>query len=360
MHLTAQTDIIIYGAGYCGAMLAELLQTNQIQPLCIFDKDKQKQAKKLFSIEIAEPQFRQADIIIVALLAQGHLYASIKSYLLELGYFEEQIVHIYELENQRELFDKQKLVIKPNPSVAESYANQLEQLELVLSDEESRRILSAAKQFLEGDPTAKFPAHPIEEQYFAYDIYKKIGDEEVIECGGFKGDVMRIFLENNRGRFSHYTIIEPDERYLVFIEANAAGYCRDNIKILNYALSDRSQELYVTNYMDMNSVVSENKTIYSTQKVQAKALDELLPDTKCTFLKIDVEGYELKMLQGAKKIIEFHKPVIAVAAYHHECDLYEITKKLLEYNPEYKLFLRSYMNYQEMVLYAVPRERIQR
>lgn len=358
MHLNPQTDIIIYGAGYCGAMFVELLQEKHIQPICVFDKDKQKQEKKVFGVEIVEPQYRQTDIVIVALLIRGSVYTSIKHYLFELGYVEEQIVHIYDLENHREIFDKQKLIIKPNLSIVETYAEQWGQLERMLSDEESKQVLSAARRFLEGDSQTEFPSHPIKEQYFAYDIYKKIGDEEVVECGGFKGDVMRIFLENNNGRFSHYTIIEPDERYNTFIETNAAGYDSDNIRILNYALSDTSQELYVTNYMNMNSVVSEDQTKFSTQKVTAISLDKLLLHAKCTFLKVDIEGYELKMLQGAKEIIQMNKPIIAIAVYHHEYDLFEITKKLLEYHSEYKLFLRSYMNYQEMILYAIPQERL--
>ncbi len=358
MRLTPQTNMIIYGAGYCGAMFVELLLANSMHPLCVFDKDKEKQAKKVFGVEIEKPHFRQADIVIVALLIRGKAYASIKHFLLKLGYVEEQVVHIYDLENQRKLFDKQKLIIKPNLTVVERYAEQWEWLNCVLSDEESKRVLFAAKQFLKGDSAVKFPVHSIEEQYFAYDIYQKIEDEIVIECGGFKGEVMRIFFENNGGRFSHYTIIEPDAGYNIFIEANARGYRREDIEILNCALSDKSQEMFVTNYMNMNSIVSGNKTMYSMQKVQAASLDKLLPDGKCTFLKIDIEGYELKMLQGAKNIIQHNKPVIAIAAYHHESDLFDIAKKLLEYNSKYNLFLRSYMNYQEMILYAIPEERI--
>ena len=358
MRLTPQTKIVIYGAGYCGAMLTELLLANNIYPLCVFDKNMHKQKTRVFDVKIAEPHYLQTDIVIVALLVRGTVYVSIKEYLLKLGYTEDQIVHIYDLDNQRDLFEKQKLVIKPNLPLIQYNKKQWEWLESVLFDDESRSVLIAAQQFLVGDPAAKFHVHPIKEQYFAYEIYKKIEDEEVIECGGFKGEVMRYFIENNNGRFSHYTIIEPDEKYNVFIEANAYGFRSEDIEILNYALSDKKQELYLTNYMNMNSVVSENRTTHSTQKVQARKLDELLPNAKCTFLKVDIEGYELKMLRGAKQTIVSNKPVIAIAAYHHEYDLLEIAKMLLEYNSDYRLFLRSYMNFQEMILYAIPEERL--
>lgn len=358
MRLTPQTKVIIYGAGYCGALLVELLQENRIQPICVFDRDRQKQSVRVLGVEIAEPQYRQADLVIVALLVKGTVFGSIKSSLMEFGYPEEQIVHIYDLENQGSLFAEQKLVLKPDVSVVESEMEQWAWLEQVLSDEESQQVLCAAKRFLEGDSDVLFPAHPIREQYFAYDIYKQRDDEAVIDCGGFQGDVMRIFLENNEGRFSHYTIIEPDGTYNPFIEANAAGFCRDKIEILNNALSDKSMELYVTNYMNMNSTVSESQTANSVRKVWATTLDQLLADEICSFLKIDIEGYEMKMLRGAERMIMSQKPLVAVAAYHHERDLFEIARALLAYNPAYKLFLRSYMNYQEMVLYAVPEGRL--
>lgn len=357
MRLTQETDLIVYGAGYCGAMLVELLQKSGIRPLCVFDRDRSKQGRQVFGVEIVEPRCQRADIVIVALLVKGTVYASIKAHLLKLGYSEKQVVHIYDLENQRNLFDKQKLVIWPDVSVVEKEADRFAWLEGVLSDQESKQVLSAAKCFLAGDADTVFPTHPIREQYFAYDIYKRTEEEKVIDCGGFQGDVMRIFLENNEGQFSHYTIIEPDASYNRFIETNTDGFCRDKINILNCALSDQSGEVYVTNYMDMNSTVSEYETAYSTRKVRAAALDTLV-DAACTFLKIDIEGYEMKMLRGAKRIITSQKPLVAVAAYHHECDVPDIAQTLLTYNPKYRLYLRSYMNYQEMILYAVPEDRL--
>lgn len=358
MRLTQETGVIIYGAGYCGAMLVELLLKSGIQPLCVFDRDRSKQGRQVFGAEIVEPRYQRADIVIVALLVKGPVYASIKAFLLKLGYPEKQVVHIYDLENQRNLFTKQKLVIWPDASLVEKEAGRWAWLEGILCDQESKQVLSAAKCFLAGDADAVFPTHPIREQYFAYDIYKKTEEEEVIDCGGFKGDVMRIFLENNGGKFSHYTIIEPDQSYNRFIEANTDGFCRYKINILNCALSDKNEEVYVTNYMDMNSTVSEHETAYSTRKVRAAALDALPTGAECTFLKIDIEGYELKMLRGAKRIITSQKPLVAVAAYHHECDAPDIARTLLSYHPGYRLYLRSYMNYQEMILYAVPKGRL--
>lgn len=358
MQLTSDTRIIVYGAGYCGAMFVELLLNNDIKPVYVFDKDRDKQKQTVFGIRIMEPHYEPTDIVVVSILIKGKVFQSICKYLVSLGYPEEQIVHVYDLDRQEELFYKQRLVIQPNRDLVTNNLCRWKQLESKLADDESCEVLQSAMLFLQRDTYVDFPSHAIEEQYFAYDIYSKRDDEFVVDCGGFKGDVMKLFLDNHEGRFSKYFLIEPDKKYNEYIEQNIGEYDKNRIHIVNKALSNENTMFYVSNYMNMNSVVTKERTAYSSQKVESTRLDDLLADEKCTFLKIDIEGFELEMLQGAKEFIVRNTPVVAIAAYHHEDDVLNISRVLLEYNSEYTLFLRSYMNYQEMVLYAIPRERL--
>jgi hypothetical protein len=83
-------------------------------------------------------------------------------------------------------------------------------------------------------------------------------------------------------------------------------------------------------------------------------LDALVGTSPCTLLKIDVEGFEMQVLEGATKLIQREHPKIAIAAYHHENDLIDLANKMMQLYPEYRLYLRSYLNFQEMVLYAIP------
>lgn len=91
--------------------------------------------------------------------------------------------------------------------------------------------------------------------------------------------------------------------------------------------------------------------------VNCLPLDYLLSKKIPTLIKIDVEGYEQNVLNGAESMIKAYQPVLAVAIYHKERDFWEIPLKIKEKYPFYSLFIRSYMNIQETILYAVPPSR---
>ena len=108
------------------------------------------------------------------------------------------------------------------------------------------------------------------------------------------------------------------------------------------------------NYDGSNSVIRED----GEEEAPCTALDSFKEKLHPTILKIDVEGWESRLLSGAEEMIRRDRPVIAVAVYHRERDLWEIPLKLKELVPEYRFYLRSYLNVAETVLYAVPPERL--
>lgn len=54
------------------------------------------------------------------------------------------------------------------------------------------------------------------------------------------------------------------------------------------------------------------KSIYGTYKIPVRVLDRYTFDERVGFIKIDVEGYELKVLQGAVKLITKDKPILYI------------------------------------------------
>ena len=73
------------------------------------------------------------------------------------------------------------------------------------------------------------------------------------------------------------------------------------------------------------------------------------------FIKMDVEGHELKVLAGARETIKTFKPSLALSAYHRGDDLIKLPKFLLELNPGYKFYLRHCTSILgDTVLYAEP------
>lgn len=76
---------------------------------------------------------------------------------------------------------------------------------------------------------------------------------------------------------------------------------------------------------------------------------------KVTFIKMDVEGSELKALHGAKKSIKKHLPRLAISIYHKPEDIVEIPEYILSLHNGYQFYIRHHVPWlnNETVLYAV-------
>ena len=80
----------------------------------------------------------------------------------------------------------------------------------------------------------------------------------------------------------------------------------------------------------------------------------IIKDDKITFLKMDIEGSELKALHGARKIIQRDKPKLAICVYHKPEDIIEIPLYINSLVPEYKFYMRHYgYTPANTVLYAI-------
>lgn len=91
--------------------------------------------------------------------------------------------------------------------------------------------------------------------------------------------------------------------------------------------------------------------------VEAVTLDEVLGGEEITFIKMDIEGAEMKALKGAEKIIAKQRPKLAICIYHLENDLWEIPYFILNTFENYKIYIRHYQPENlrgDTVLYAIP------
>ena len=106
----------------------------------------------------------------------------------------------------------------------------------------------------------------------------------------------------------------------------------------------------------MGSGITEN----GSSKVETITIDELYKKNKRKFdgsfsiLKMDVEGSELKTLQGAAEFIREQKPMLSVCVYHKMEDIIELPRFIMEIDPSYKLYFRRYAKgFRDTVLYAM-------
>ena len=92
-----------------------------------------------------------------------------------------------------------------------------------------------------------------------------------------------------------------------------------NVRLENLALSDMQADLVYNIVNDNNSggiyLSTSSEAVNSTRKVAVTTLDEYVSTNNLeniSLLKIDVEGFEIKVLKGACKTIENFKPAIFV------------------------------------------------
>lgn len=80
-------------------------------------------------------------------------------------------------------------------------------------------------------------------------------------------------------------------------------------KIYNIGLSDD----FGVAGIEVNSNVGASKLVPNGREVHLAPLDSYLDEFKrCDFIKIDIEGYEPKMLKGAEVVIQQFKPVMLI------------------------------------------------
>lgn len=250
-----------------------------------------------------------------------------------------------------------------NISRAKNYSDNIsrneekyKKLYTLLSDEKSKRTMMCVLQFrVDGNyDTLHSESDYTHNQYFDKDIMKFSDTEVFADCGGFVGDTTSLFISRVHD-FSKIYIYEPNpinhqKATQLLSRQEADKIDKIIIRKAGVGIETISSKISLSG---SGSHVSDDGDC----DIQIVSLDEDIQEP-ITFIKMDVEGFELDALKGARNHILAEKPKLAICVYHKPDDLWEIPEYILSLNPEYKLYLRQYMigdgeNPWETVLYAV-------
>lgn len=108
------------------------------------------------------------------------------------------------------------------------------------------------------------------------------------------------------------TCVEPSPENLKELYANIASNDWSNVTVHECAVGNNTGKVGLRSGVNSGVVALEEGVFQST----VRPLDELVPE-RCDFLKIDVDGYEWLVLQGARKVIERDRPILFLE-YHPE------------------------------------------
>ena len=163
------------------------------------------------------------------------------------------------------------------------------------------------------------------------DILQLTESETIVDLGAYDGDTIREFLNATNGNYSYITALEPDEKNFKKLLKNTEEL--ENITCLNMGAWDRKDTLIFAKKAGRNSKLSAEGT-----SVEVIDVDSL--DTRASFIKMDIEGSELKALCGLERTIKKYSPKLYICAYHRNEDLFALPLKIWEYDKDYKIYFR--------------------
>jgi len=230
----------------------------------------------------------------------------------------------------------------------------------ILEDEESKEVLCTLIHnwfdfnIVDTGYTGIYSDHP----YYPEHIIQLSDQEIFVDAGAYDGDTLIEFLNKTHQSFATVFSFELDQDNFRRLELTVNGLeqpIRDKIKLYPLGLADEEKDIHYEKGggKGLNSCIIESGQALNTGRTAR--LSDILKDEAVTFIKMDIEGFEMKALHGSEEIIRRHRPKLAVCVYHRPEHLWEVPLYLKKTVPDYKIYLRHHgiLEY-DTVCYAVP------
>ena len=191
-------------------------------------------------------------------------------------------------------------------------------------------------------------------QYNVKNIFEVKEDATIFDIGAWKGDTAYFFSKKCSNKARIYAF-EPDDYAFQILEKIKEKYKLNNVITKNILLSNAEKEI------DFISMIENTPTI----KKNAITIDKFVEENnieKIDYIKMDVEGAEKNILEGAIKTIKKFKPSLAIAIYHGGKlfmeDFYNIPifiKNII--NEDYEYYIRTFSPWGgETILFCKPKK----
>ena len=160
-------------------------------------------------------------------------------------------------------------------------------------------------------------------------------DSTYVDLGAYNGDTILKYTDKFKEISTIYAV-EPDSRSFRKLKANTEELSsKIEINYINALISNKSGEAFLDD--------NKGRGVHESSKgiaINSTTVDEILNGKPADFIKFDVEGNELIAIEGAANTIRAYKPVMNIACYHRSEDIFTIPLKVLEINPDYKIYMR--------------------
>ncbi|MDR2529078.1 MAG: FkbM family methyltransferase [Synergistaceae bacterium] len=340
----------LYGAGEGGISCYNYMQTIGFGETIMFfiDSNPLKHGDRLFGKEIRGPECLKdgEDIaVVISTMYFNDVYKKIR----EIGCTNKVFVHV----RFEPPYNKNSALDVHTEDILRFYDS---------SDMYTRNIVESVvflrkKEFCAIQPVEGYLSLSGEPSYWCVNDTSLIKFDALTICdgGAFTGDTAEFLFGMYGEKIKKYYAFESDREIFSVMCKNLSFITsvsgREIIIPYCYGLGDKDE---ITSFNTTGVNTGHHFGAEGDVVAEVKALDSLDIEVHGKLcIKMDIEGYELKALEGARETIVKYKPNLAICMYHKPNDIWEIPKYIKSINPEYNCILRCGIH---MVCYAaIPR-----
>ena len=178
---------------------------------------------------------------------------------------------------------------------------------------------------------------PTDWHYYEVPETRVAPDDVVADCGAAEG----IFALFAAPRAKHVYAIEPSTLWATALRRTFAA--APNVTVIPAAVGHTAGEAYLTGGALDSTVSAPAGGVGGGDRVAVETLDRLFHDQgrPLTYLKADLEGFELEMLAGAERTIGAYRPKIAITTYHRPEHADAIAAFLRRSDPRYMVRVKG-------------------
>ena len=191
--------------------------------------------------------------------------------------------------------------------------------------------------------------------YFDLNLIPTCNNLNFVDLGAFTGDTISDYI-NIYGEKAYNKIYAYDitKKSIAKMKNNLSQY--NNIIYKNMAISDKDEILYMkeSNVDPSANIIDSNGNI----EIKATTLDNDIKE-KIDIIKMDIEGYEEKAINGCINHIKNDNPILLISVYHNNEDLWKLPKMIYNINTNYNFYLNSHGSNvfpTEIVLVCIPKK----
>ena len=339
-----ERGVYIWGTGRLGIFVKKQCEQNHITIKGFIDNNSEKwKEEKIYSSKILQTN----DIVIIASISYSEIAKQIDG-------LNKGIKHIYyevlsKIDNRFEVYYPGFLnLFEEIEEHKQEYIDILSMCADVISYEILGNILMYRMTL---DTTYIEEAYKISVEHGKQDfdeiITDRINDNTIFcDVGGFDGDTTEQYLK-----------LFPNARKIIFFEpdyevmkiAKDKLHQHKQIHYINAAVGEKD----TTGYLSAIGGGASSVGTKGDYEIEIVSLEQFIKQSN-TYVKMDIEGYEAPAIKGAEIAIKTYKPLLGISLYHIPGDIHKLTKQVMTYCPDYKLYVRHYtLSYADTLGYFV-------